>query len=38
MADDNNILRPVSTFSNKFRLFMFDGETSAEACVAEPLK
>ena len=38
MADGNNIFRPVSTFSNKFRLFMFDGATSAEACVAEPLK
>ena len=38
MADRNNILRPVSTFSNKFRLYMFDGATSAEDCFAEPLK
>ena len=38
MADGNNILRPVSTFSNKFRLYTFDGARSAEACFAEPLK
>ena len=38
IADDNNILRPVSTFSKKFWLFMFESATSAKTCVAEPLK
>ena len=38
VADGHNILRPMSMFSNKFRLFMFDDATSAETCFAEPLK
>ena len=38
LAAGSTILRPVSTFSYKFRLFIFDGATFAEACFAEPLK